>query len=43
MPESVYVKDYQVFVMGDNRQNSSDSRYWGLVPAKYIYAKVEEE
>jgi signal peptidase I len=35
------IQEGYYFVMGDHRNNSSDSRHWGLVPKKYIIGKVQ--
>ena len=39
--EPIVVRPGYYYVLGDHRNNSSDSRDWGEVPKKYIIGKVQ--
>jgi signal peptidase I len=40
LPEEITIPPDQYFMMGDNRGQSDDSRYWGPVPKDWIVGKA---
>lgn len=37
---AIRVPEGQLFVLGDQRENSNDSRYWGFVPASDVLGRI---
>ncbi len=40
LPRAIRIPLGQVFVMGDNRGNSTDSRFWGPVPVRWVIGEA---
>lgn len=40
LPEPITIPDGTVFMMGDNRGNSDDSRFWGPIPTSWVIGEA---
>ena len=40
MPQTITIPPGHYFMMGDNRGDSDDSRFWGPIPASWIVGQV---
>jgi signal peptidase I len=40
LPQAIRVPEGSVFLMGDNRGNSDDSRFWGPVPVSWVIGEA---
>jgi signal peptidase I len=40
MPKAITIPKGEYFMLGDNRGNSDDSRFWGPVPRSWIIGEV---
>jgi signal peptidase I len=42
LPKTIEIPNGYFFMLGDNRGESDDSRYWGPIPRQWILGRVEE-
>jgi signal peptidase I len=40
MPQAITIPPHEYFMMGDNRGNSDDSRFWGPIPERWIIGEA---
>jgi signal peptidase I len=40
MPTQIRIPEGSVFLIGDNRGNSEDSRFWGPIPTDWVIGEA---